>query len=64
MIFFKQKAKKSKIYKNYRFQNFKFFIIYIIHKMLGLIKNHLNYLKDSIFEYFFKKYNCLLVFKN
>ena len=25
--------------------------------MLVLHKNHLNYLKDNIFEFFFKKYN-------
>ena len=29
--------------------NFNFDMIYIIHKMLVLLKNHLNYLKDSIF---------------
>ena len=34
-------------------------MIYIIHKMLVLLKNHLNYLKDSILECFFKKYNRL-----
>ena len=34
-----------------------FVMIYIIHKMLTLLKNHLNFLKDNIFEYFFKKYN-------
>ena len=39
--------------------NFNFAIIYIIHKMLVLLKNHLNYLKDSILECFFKKYNRL-----
>ena len=42
--------------------NFNFAVIYIIHKMLVLLKNNLNYLKDSIFEYFFKKYNRLLFF--
>ena len=31
-------------------------MIYIIHKMLVLLKNHLNYLKDSILECFFKEY--------
>ena len=36
---------------------FNFLMIYIIHKMLILLKNHLNYLKDNIFECFFKKYN-------
>ena len=30
--------------------NFNFVMIYIIHKMLALLKNHLNYLKDSIFK--------------
>ena len=36
--------------------SFNFVMIYIIHKMLVLLKNHLNYLKDSIFECFFKEY--------
>ena len=40
--------------------NFSFIMIYTIHKILVLIKNHLNYLKDNIFECFFKKYNRLL----
>ena len=43
--------------------NFSFVMIYIIRKMLVLLKNHLNYLKDNIFESFFKKYNRLLLFK-
>ena len=43
--------------------NFNFVMIYIIYKFLVLIKNHLNYLKDNIFKYFFKEYNRLL-FKN
>ena len=31
------------------------FLIYIIHnKILALHTNHLNYLKDNIFEYFFR----------
>ena len=34
--------------------NFNFVMIYIIQKRLVLLKNHLNYLKDSIFEWFFK----------
>ena len=42
--------------------NFNFAMIYIIHKILVLIKNHLSNLKDSIFEFFFKKYNRLLSF--
>ena len=33
--------------------NFNFAMIYIIHKILVLPRNHLNYLKDSIFECFF-----------
>ena len=37
--------------------SFKFVMVYIIHKMLVLLKNHLNYIKDSIFECFFKEYN-------
>ena len=43
--------------------NFSFVMIYIIRKMLVLLKNHPNYLKDNIFECFFKKYNKLLLFK-
>ena len=30
--------------------NFNFVMIHIIHKILILIENHLNYLKDNIFE--------------
>ena len=30
--------------------NFSFVMIYIIHKILVLLKNRLNYLKDNIFE--------------
>ena len=37
--------------------NFNFVVIYIIHKILVLPKNHQNYLKDNIFKYFLKKYN-------
>ena len=44
------------------FLHFSFTIIYTIHKILVLIKNHPNYLKDNIFEYFFKEYNILLIF--
>ena len=43
--------------------NFDFDGIYIIHKILIMIKNHLNYLKDNILELFFKKYNRLLFLK-
>ena len=35
--------------------NLDFVMIYAIHKILVLIKNNLNYLKDSIFEFFFKE---------
>ena len=36
-----------------------FVIIHIIHKMLVLLKNHLNHLKNNVSECFFKKYNRL-----
>ena len=39
-----------------------FFMIYLIHEMLVLLKNDLNYLKDNILEWFFKEYNRLLFF--
>ena len=39
--------------------NFNFVMIYIIHKILVLLKNHLNNFKDNIFECFFEKYNRL-----
>ena len=35
-------------------------MIYIIHKILVLFKNHLNDLKDNILKWFFKKYNRIL----
>ena len=41
---------------------FNFVMIHIIPKILVLIKNQLNYLKDNIFDNFFKKYNRLLFF--
>ena len=34
--------------------NFSFFMIYTIHKVLVLTKNHLDYLKNNIFGCFFK----------
>ena len=43
--------------------NFNFAMIYIIHKILVLIKNHVNYLKNNICEFFFKKHNRILYFK-
>ena len=39
--------------------NFNFVMIYIIYKILVLFKNHLNYIKDAIYECFFKEYNRL-----
>ena len=41
--------------------NSNFVMIHIIYKILVMIKNCLNYLKDNIFECFFKKYNRLLI---
>ena len=35
--------------------NFNFFMIYIIHKILVLLKNHLNCSRDNIFKSFFKE---------
>ena len=40
--------------------NFNFAMIYVIYRILVLLKNHLNYLKDNIFDCFFKKYDKLL----
>ena len=40
--------------------NFNFGMIYVIHKLLVLLKNHLNYLKDSIFECSLREYNFYL----
>ena len=40
--------------------DFDFAMIHMIHKILILIKDHLNYLK-YIFKFFFKKYSRLLV---
>ena len=40
--------------------NFCFVMTYIIHNILVLLKNNLNYFNDSIFESFFKEYNRLL----
>ena len=42
--------------------NFNFVMIHIIHKLLVLSKNHMNYLKDNILEFFFKKYNILIIY--
>ena len=37
-------------------------MIYIVHKMLVLLENQLNYLKDNIFEFLFKEYSRRLSF--
>ena len=79
-----EKKKKKIIKKNYKNMdllkdlkmsplNFKFVMIYIIHKMLVLVKNNLNYLKDSIFIaclksiinfYFKKKITFFIIYSN
>ena len=42
--------------------NFSYIMIYASHKILVLIKNPLNYLKDNISECFFKKCNRFYFF--
>ena len=42
--------------------SFNFVMVYIIHKMLVLLENQLNFLKYSIFECFLQQYNRLLFF--
>ena len=37
-------------------------MIYITHKISVLLKNQLNYPRDSIFKYFFKEHNRLSLF--
>ena len=32
--------------------HFNFVMVYTIHKILVLLKSHLNYLKDNIFKFF------------
>ena len=43
--------------------NFNFVMIDIYQKMLILIKINLNYLKDSISDFFFKEHARLLIFE-
>ena len=43
--------------------NFNFAMIYIIYKILVLIKNRFSYLKHNIFEISFKKHTRLPLFK-
>ena len=42
--------------------NFSFVMIYIIHEMLLLLKNHPKFSKESVFECFFKEYTRPLIF--
>ena len=42
--------------------NYSFVMIYIIHEMLVLLNNYLNYLTGRIFEYLFNEYNRLSFF--
>ena len=57
----KKKYKKIiKTLKKNSLLNFNFVMIYVIHKMLTLLKNQKNFLKYNIFEGFFKKCNRLL----
>ena len=42
--------------------NFSFVMIYIIHKMLVLLKNHLKFLKVVFSNCFLKENNSLLMF--
>ena len=42
--------------------NFNFVMIHVIYKILVFTKNQMNYLKNNIFEFFFKKYNRLSFF--
>ena len=41
-----------------------FSMIYIIHKMFPLLKHHLNYLQDSIFECFLRSTKINTIFFN
>ena len=41
--------------------NFSFTMIFLNQKMLVLLKHHLNYLKDCIFECLFNKYNVIKI---
>ena len=63
-IYIKKIYKKMDLLKDLKMSllNFSLIVIYTIHKILVLIKNHLSYLKDNIFECFFKEYKILLIF--
>ena len=43
-------------YLKMSFLHFNVAMIYIIHKMLGLLKNHVIYIKNGIFKCFLKEY--------
>ena len=43
------------------FLNFSFDMIYVTYKMLVLLKDQLNYLKDNISKCFLMEYNRLLI---
>ena len=49
---FKKKLKRIDLKMS--FLSFSFIMIYIIHKMLVLLKNNLNYLKDNAFKCFLR----------
>ena len=61
----KQKKTKKKIIKSGfigRFKKVRIVMISITHKILVLLKNPLNYLKDKIFEILFKECTRRLFF--
>ena len=69
-IYTKRKYKKIlwKTYKKMGLRisliNFYFVMIDIFHKVIVLVRNHLNYFKDNIFDFFFFiDWNRLLFFK-
>ena len=64
---YEKKIIKKFIKKNYEkmdvrisLLNFNFSLLNF--KILVLVKNHMNYLKDNIFQFFYKKYNRVLFF--
>ena len=42
--------------KKFKNLNFSFVMIYVIHKILVLLKNNVSYLKGNIFKCFFKNF--------
>ena len=46
--------------ESYTLLNFNFTMIYIIHKILVLLKNQLDHLQSSIFKCFLQEYNKIL----